>query len=206
MKELINKIIKNEGATLDKNLTSAELKKGFMVSLYGMEKKHSINNMDYKAIEDNLKEYKEIIKDKKGFYVGCWCYEGYLYIDISECITDKTRALELADDRKQLAIYDIVNNESIELKYKKIVEVLEVRNGKEETQKEYNNNKEVIQYYNIRNSQVKNNKLRNNKTIKELEDNNFLDDYSKNNIFEYSFITLTDYFKIAIFESKALII
>ena len=110
----IKKIIENKGETLTKELKKAELKGGYMVSLEGTETQTRGN--DYEAIQKAIEEKQEIIKDKKNMYIGLWLDNNIMYIDISINIIDKGEALEFGKRNKQLAIYDLVNNDSIYLR------------------------------------------------------------------------------------------
>ena len=112
--EDIKKIIEEKGATLTKELKQAELKEGYMVSLEGAESQ--VKGEDYQAIIKAIEEKQEIIKDNKGLFIGLWLDEGIMFIDVSINIEDRAEALEFAKRNKQLAIYDIVNNDSIYLK------------------------------------------------------------------------------------------
>lgn len=112
--EDIKRIIENKGETLNKELKKAELKRGYMVSLEGTETQ--TKGDDHQAINQAIKEKQEIIKDKDNLYIGLWLDNNIMYIDISININDKIEALEFAKYNKQLAIYDIINNDSIYLK------------------------------------------------------------------------------------------
>lgn len=110
----IKKIIENKGATLTKELKQADLKKGFMVSLEGTETQ--TQDDDYQAINQAIKEKQAIIKDNNNMYIGLWLDNNIMYIDISINISNKVEALEFAKYNKQLAVYDLTNNDSIYLK------------------------------------------------------------------------------------------
>lgn len=131
--EDIKKIIKNGGATLTSELKKAELKNGFMVSLEGTETQTQGNN--YKAIIKAIEEKQKLIKDKNNLYIGLWLDNNIMYIDISINIINKVEALEFGKKNKQLAIYDLVNNDSIYLneynfiKYYTLYEVVKDKNG-----------------------------------------------------------------------------
>lgn len=112
--EDIKRIIENKGETLTKELKKAELKRGFMVSLEGTETQ--TQGDDYQAIIKAIEEKQAIIKDKNNMYIGLWLDSNIMYIDVSINIIDKVEALEFAKYNKQLAIYDLVNNDSIYLK------------------------------------------------------------------------------------------
>ncbi len=131
--EDIKRIIKDGGATLTSELKKAELKGGYMVSLEGAETQ--VKGDDYNAIKKAIKEKQEIIKDKNNMYIGLWLDGGIMYVDISINIIDKVEALEFAKYNKQLAIYDLKNNDSIYLKdynfikYYSLYEVIRNKDG-----------------------------------------------------------------------------
>ena len=113
----IIEIIKNEGATLDCNYNNFNSEVGFMVSLKGQEVK--VNKNDIKGIKREVEKKRELIKDKKGLYVGLWLEDDILYIDVSIHIINYLRALEVARKNDQKAIYDLKNSDSIYLTYLK---------------------------------------------------------------------------------------
>lgn len=85
-----------------------------MVSLEGAESQ--VQGDDYNAIIQAIEEKQAIIKDSKDLFIGLWLDNGIMYVDISINIIDKVEALEFGKYNKQLAIYDLVNNDSIYLK------------------------------------------------------------------------------------------
>lgn len=131
--EDIQRIIENGGETLTKDLKKAELKRGYMVSLEGTETQTQGN--DYNGIIKAIEEKQNIIKDSKNLFIGLWVDNNILYVDISINIQDKTEALEFGKKNKQLAIYDVVNNNSIYLnkynfvKYYTLYKVIKDKNG-----------------------------------------------------------------------------
>ena len=114
--KMIKKIINNGGATLDVNYNNFNASAGYMVSLYGYETKIDVNNIE--AIKKEIENKKEIAQKTKG-YIGLWVENNLLYIDISKYIINYNKALEVARNNKQLAIYDLKNDKSIYLNYKK---------------------------------------------------------------------------------------
>lgn len=116
-----------------KELKKAELKRGYMVSLEGTETQ--TKGDDYQAIIKAIEEKQAIIKDKNNMYIGLWLDSNIMYIDISINIIDKVEALEFGKYNKQLAIYDLKNNDSIYLKdynfikYYTLYEVIKDRNN-----------------------------------------------------------------------------
>ena len=115
--EKIMEIIKNEGATLDKDLKDFKSDKGFMVSIKGQEVK--VNKNDIKAIKNEIENKKRLIENKKGLYIGLWLENDIIFIDVSIHIINYLKALEVARENDQKAIYDLKNNDSIYLNYLK---------------------------------------------------------------------------------------
>jgi hypothetical protein len=131
--EDIKRIIENKGETLTKELKKADINGGFMVSLEGAEVQKNVN--DINGIKKAIEEKQEIIKDNNNMYIGLWLNNNIMYIDISINIIDKVEALEFAKYNKQLAIYDIENNNNIYLKdynfikYYTLYEVIKNKNN-----------------------------------------------------------------------------
>lgn len=90
---------------------------GYMVSRKGMELK---TNPAVGNIEAYLSRYWNMVNESKLFFGG-WIDEvdGTLYLDVSENVESKEVALRLAFQRGQLAIYDVVNQETIYLPERK---------------------------------------------------------------------------------------
>ena len=114
--KMIKEIIKNGGATLDVNYNNFNASAGYMVSIKGHEKKININ--DIENIKKEITKKMKLIKTKKSYFVGLWVENDILYVDISKHIINYNRALEVARNNKQLAVYDLKNNKSIYLDYK----------------------------------------------------------------------------------------
>ena len=113
----IIEIIENKGATLDYNYNNFKSDRGYMVSLKGQEVK--VNKNDIENIKKEIEKKREFIKDKKGLFIGLWLEDDILYIDVSIYIIDYLKALEVARNNEQKAIYDLQKNDSIHLTYLK---------------------------------------------------------------------------------------
>ena len=113
----ILEIIENKGATLDKEYNDFKSNRGYMVSLQGQEIK--VDKNDIQGIKKEIEKKKEFIKDKRGLYVGLWLEGDIMFIDVSIHIINYLKALEVARENDQKAIYDLKNNDSIYLNYLK---------------------------------------------------------------------------------------
>lgn len=118
LKEIKEYIKENKGITLDINTMKNTTKKsGFSVSLAGYETKEKDINKTMKVVKEYIKAVKKI--NKKSLFVGVWYDEktSYYYIDISIIVSKRREAERIAKENKQLAIYDLKNNDSIYLNY-----------------------------------------------------------------------------------------
>lgn len=144
----INEIIKNGGATLDKNYQNIKEKNGYMVSIMGMEKTFPLNQLE--ELKDNIEEYQKILKNNE--YIGLWVENELIYLDISKHYKDLKQAKKMGIYNKQLAIYDIANNKNIYLtKNLYIIYKLDKINNDLQYIKEYEDIKEIQKDYNIKN-------------------------------------------------------
>ena len=108
MLSIIRKTLKNGG------YTDIQYKNGYMVSLYGLEKKVPIGEAYSQKTMKVLRQYRKIAKKYNGS-LGLWIEKGTLFIDISINIINKAEAIKFGINNKQLAIYDIVNDKAINL-------------------------------------------------------------------------------------------
>lgn len=144
-KEKIIEIIKNGGATLDYNLNNFNSDNGFMVSLQGQEIK--VDKNDTQGIKKEIEKKRDFIQDKKGLYIGLWLEDDVMFVDVSVHIVNYRDALEEGRRNKQLAIYDLKNNDSIYLNYLVFYNMYEVIKDNDNNIIDY---KLIKQYDNIR--------------------------------------------------------
>ena len=118
LKDIKEYIKENKGITLDINTMKNTTKKsGFSVSLAGYETKEKSIDKTMEIVKDYIKTVKDL--EKNNLFVGVWYDEKtqYYYIDISIIINKRREAERIAKENKQLAIYDLKNNDSIYLNY-----------------------------------------------------------------------------------------
>lgn len=113
----IIEIIKNEGATLDYNYNDFKSDRGYMVSIKGQEVKVDKNNIE--EIKKEVEKKREFIGNKKGLFIGLWLDNEVMYVDVSVHIVNYLKALEVARNNEQKAIFDLQKKDSIYLTYLK---------------------------------------------------------------------------------------
>ena len=100
-KNEIIKIINNGGATLNKAGAAITFKKGYQVSRRDC----------YKLNAEKVNEIAGAIRDvlsriDSGVFCGVWIDSGVCYIDISERIKNRKKALKVAAARRQISVFD----------------------------------------------------------------------------------------------------
>lgn len=113
LKQLIDKIICKGGATLDRDLQPIDTQEGYMVSYFESEKTFDLSDIDFKEISNLILKRQADLRANE--YLGFWVYKGKLYIDISILINDLKQAKQVGINNNQLAIYDLMNNASIQI-------------------------------------------------------------------------------------------
>jgi hypothetical protein len=176
IKKLIDEIIKSGGASLDSNYNIIDIKKGYSVSILGYEKTFNINNLNYNDIIKDLKSKQELIKDKKGYYIGFWIDDGLLYVDISKTITNYKQAKLFAINNKQKAIFNNKTKKTIELvNYYYILYSYNNISNDIQYMAEFKEKKDIYNYlnkkYNYSNKYITHNITTNLNNIKILFDN-----------------------------------
>lgn len=86
---------------------------GFAVAKVGQEETYNFDKSLLKAqIADYIQRHSESLSEH-GNCLGGWVSNGQLYLDIVIVIQSKERAIREGIKNKQLAIYDLFNNEEI---------------------------------------------------------------------------------------------
>lgn len=126
MKKLnIEKIIKNGGATLTRELEEAQDAKRYVVSVYGQEKVFKLNQLE--ELEKAVLSYAKGIK--KGYYIGLWINDNKIYLDVSTSFDRKNQAMQFGVNNKQIAIFDTKENKSLDVIYDKFYTIVDTKNS-----------------------------------------------------------------------------
>jgi hypothetical protein len=111
LNQILSKLLKNGGLTLDHNGKEVSKERGYMVSLQGYEVKLDVN--DHKAMQKLAYELQAKMSQAwRGVYIGLWLDKGQVYLDLSEYFTDYEDAMSVAKRREQLAIFDFFTQSS----------------------------------------------------------------------------------------------
>jgi len=113
LKEFVAAIIENGGATY--NLANGgTVDKGYMVSKKGFEMKFQPEVDVTQAVCQFIKEFGFELYEVENF-IGAWIDEGVLYLDVSNNFTKRSDAIREGYKNEQLAIYDVIAQESLYL-------------------------------------------------------------------------------------------
>jgi len=178
-KDIIKEALTNGGLTI-----GLQAKKGFMCSIYGMEKTFTIEQLE--ELEKELENYKRIVKNKKGLFVGLWYNEGLIYLDISKLYQSKQQAIKKGIENKQKAIYDLEHQKDIEL-LKDCYILYKYNNIKNDYiyLKEFYNIDDLIKLFNIKKHNIYDYITNDLENIKSLINNQYLVIKDKINYNEY---------------------
>ena len=109
--QLINKL-NNEGGFSYNVIDGSIPGNGYMVSIPGAEVVRRLSDITEFTIKRYVEKYARQLASP-GAYFGGWADGLEVYLDISINVIDLQEALALARDNDQLAIYDLVSDESI---------------------------------------------------------------------------------------------
>ena len=98
----ISNIIANGGATLNKDGASVNFKNGYQVS------RKDCYTLNAEKLNDVKKAVKTVLKriaKEKNLFCSIWVDSGLVYIDISERIKSRKKALNVGKARHQISIF-----------------------------------------------------------------------------------------------------
>ena len=115
IEKIIDKTLKNGGITVNSELEEIQAKRGYVVSNYGSEKTYDTTDIsDIKKLEKDIILYQKLLKNENE-NIGLWLDDDIIYLDVSRIYNNKKEAVRIAKANKQVAYYDIINDESINL-------------------------------------------------------------------------------------------
>lgn len=99
----VAEIVKQGGATLNRNGDAVSFRNGFQVSKKDCYK---INAESLNEIKKAIKTVLKRIGHESGLFCGVWVDSGLVYIDISERIKSRKKAVNVGKARHQISVYD----------------------------------------------------------------------------------------------------
>lgn len=82
---------------------------GYMVALEGHEETFPVELFCAEMLSGYVARHFDVLSGPGEVYLGAWQSEGLVYLDVSECVSSRAKALFLAVERKQLAVWDVAN-------------------------------------------------------------------------------------------------
>lgn len=86
---------------------------GFMVALEGHEVTVPVAEFTSAHIVRYVSDKWDVLTGVGDIYLGAWQADGLVYLDVSECVTSRAKALFLGAERKQLAVWDVANSAEV---------------------------------------------------------------------------------------------
>lgn len=96
-------IVKQGGATLNKDGEAVNFRDGFQVSKKDC---YTINAESLNEIKKAVKTVLKRIGHESGLFCGIWVDSGLVYIDISERIKSRKKAVNVGKARHQISVHD----------------------------------------------------------------------------------------------------
>lgn len=116
---VFDSIQKTGGASYNVFTCDLNPSSGYMVATAGFEKRYPVP-ADVNKFQDaviafmaNRNVWAKLKENDVVFYLGFWVYEGELFIDVAEWISDKQDAVSLGIKRNQIAIFDCERQQDI---------------------------------------------------------------------------------------------
>lgn len=116
LKSIINQVKLNGGATLKADYSNANLKSGYVASIFGYEKTYNMDALNMEQLSADMQAYSKYVSEHQNAYIGLWIDNGMLYLDISKHIAKKQNAIEFGKRNNQLSVYDVINDAYIDLR------------------------------------------------------------------------------------------
>ena len=84
-----------------------------MVALEGYELQVPLTEFFTGIVADYIGQHAQKLMSNPALCVGTWVNEGIVYLDLSENIASRDKALELGRERHQLAIFNLETFEEV---------------------------------------------------------------------------------------------
>ena len=109
---VVEDTLANGGLTV-KPFTGEKPSGGYMVALQGFELKVPVSEFFTGVVADYIGEHAQKLMSNPALCLGTWVNEGTVYLDLSENVPNREKALELGKERHQLAIFNLETFEEV---------------------------------------------------------------------------------------------
>ena len=109
---VVEDTLKDGGLTI-KPFTGEKPASGYMVALQGFELQVPVSEFFTGVVADYIGEHAQKLMANPSLCLGTWVNEGTVYLDLSENIQSRDKALELGRERHQLAIFNLETFEEV---------------------------------------------------------------------------------------------
>ncbi len=109
---VVEDTLKDGGLTI-KPFTGEKPASGYMVALQGYELQVPVSEFFTGIVADYIGEHAQKLMDNPSLCIGTWVNEGIVYLDLSENVGSRDKALELGRERNQLAIFNLETFEEV---------------------------------------------------------------------------------------------
>ena len=109
---VVEDTLANGGLTI-KPFQNEKPETGYMVALEGFELKVPVSEFFTGVVADYIGEHAQKLMSNSALCLGTWVNEGIVYLDLSENIASRDKALELGRERNQLAIFNLETFEEV---------------------------------------------------------------------------------------------
>lgn len=109
---VVEDTLANGGLTI-KPFQNEKPETGYMVALQGYELQVPVSEFFTGVVADYIGEHAQKLMANPSLCLGTWINEGVVYLDLSENIASREKALELGRERHQLAIFNLETFEEV---------------------------------------------------------------------------------------------
>ena len=109
---MVQDTLKDGGLTI-KPFTGEKPSGGYMVALEGYELQVPLSEFFTGIVADYIGQHAQKLMSNPALCLGTWINEGIVYLDLSENVPNREKALELGRERHQLAIFNLETFEEV---------------------------------------------------------------------------------------------
>ena len=110
--DVVQDTLRDGGLTI-KPFQNEKPSEGYMVALEGYELQVPLSEFFTGIVADYIGQHAQKLMSNPALCLGTWINEGIVYLDLSENVPNREKALELGRERHQLAIFNLETFEEV---------------------------------------------------------------------------------------------